>query len=166
MKKYLIVAIACVVTSLGFSEEAGVGEATTASPTEAKSFLNMKSDDWCSCGMDKLSKEERDSLQRWIQQYAHDTKSAKCDCKKCECQEATPVKIQAIKEGGKTIELADGQVFSLSSSARKEAVLWNVGDLVRVEQAKRKKSFLLVHVPSGKKVKAKAFSIDAETDSK
>ena len=108
----------------------------------------MKPEDQNACGIDKLAKEEREALQIWIQKYTSDAKPSKIET-------SVSSKIQAIKEGAKFIELADGRTFALSASSRKVAVLWNVGDVIVVDQGKKKDSYTLTHSTSGKSIKAK-----------
>ena len=158
MKKYVPLLFVCL-SSLCLADSPS--ETTTAPvvQSETKSFLSMKPDEWTACGLDKLAKEERAALQTWIQHYVADIKSVKEEI-------VSPVAIKSMKEGAKSIELADGRIYTLSSSARKVALLWNVGDLVKVEAIKKKKNVMLTHVSSNKTIKAKLFVNEMETDSK
>ena len=121
------------------------------------SFLDMKQEECKACGIEKLTVDEKAALQSWIQKYGES---------KGEKEEGLTLKIQAVKDGGKVLELEDGRILSIPSSSRKTVVLWNTGDMVRVEPSKKKNSFDLVHVSSGKKVKAKVKKDETSKDSK
>lgn len=115
-------------------------------------FLSMKQEEWTTYGLNKLTQEERSALQAWIQNYAQSQAKMK------DIPQSEPVKLQSIQKGAKTIELADGRKFSLSPSSRKVAILWNVGDMIRVEPGKKKGSVDLYHVDSKKSIKAKVYA--------
>lgn len=150
MKRFaqIILSIACCTSGLCNAEEPSLPAQEQTTP---HSFFTMSDDEQKACGLDKLSSDERSSLQAWI------TKFSSVSCCPCSTQQqvSTPIKIQSFKEGAKIITLADGRIFTLSNTAKKTASSWKVDDLVTVEAGKRKNSFILYHIISGKSVKAK-----------
>ena len=108
MNKYLFLVIASLSTSLCLADDPAETAAPAQEQSEQPRFLTMKQEDWKACGLEKLAKEELSSLQNWVQKYSDQQKSSKEEI-------APPVKIQSIKEGGKSIELADGRIFTFSS---------------------------------------------------
>lgn len=164
MKKSLQFLLLCLGTTICLAETPSDTATPPPSVKTEQSFLNMKPETICSCGLDKLTQDEKAALQTWIQKYSSECTACKCNA--CQSEVIAPVKVQSIKEGAKSVELADGRIFLLSSAARKIAVLWNVGDLIRVETTKKKKYSNLTHIPTGKVVKAKLFTNEIEESSK
>lgn len=110
-------------------------------------FMNMKQDEMTSCGLNKLTPEEKAALQSCVKKYM--------DSASKQVQLPDPIKLQTIDKDSKTIELADGQKFTYSNSYKKTIANWNLGDFIRVEPGKKKNGYILFHVPSNKSIKVK-----------
>lgn len=151
--------LSCALLTLGcLAEEPASTQVNTTTPTQtapsdvttketSSSFMNMKQDEITSCGLNKLTQEEKAALQSCVKKYMDGTSK--------QVQLPDPIKLQSIDKDSKTIELADGQKFTYSNSNKKTIANWNVGDFIRVEPGKKKNGYVLFHVPSNKSIKVK-----------
>lgn len=161
MKQYLALLAIGLSTTVCLAETTPMTEiqpTVTAVQTDTKPFLTMTQEEFNACGLGKITQDERSALQTWVQKYASGAFS--------KTELSAPIKIQALKDGAKIIELADGRSFSISSTAQKVAALWNVGDFVRIEQGKKKSYYSLTHSASGKSIKVKLLKKETVTETK
>lgn len=113
-------------------------------------FNTMNKDDALATGVHKLTPQEQSNFIQWVRN------------RDMSLQPPTKTTVSVIDNSGKNIELANGQKFTLGSSAKKKAVKWEVGCQVELYPTTKPNNYMLKNMKTNEMIKAK---IDSSTTS-
>ena len=109
-------------------------------------FNTMSENETTTTGLKKLTPDEQATLLDWIRNRDMSLKA--------------PLKttVAQVKDSGKTLELANGQIFSINSSGKKKVAQWSENSSVEVYETTKSNSYMVKNTQTGDMVKAKVSS--------